>query len=72
MKRKSVLASSVKTNERNDDETEGQTVNRRLALKTLGIGSLAGAILAGCGQDQEPEKSVEMAPEPSPTWCTTP
>ena len=40
-------------------------MNRRHALTTIGMSSLAGAMLAGCGRESEPMEQAEMGPEPS-------
>ncbi len=40
-------------------------MNRRKALTTIGMTSLAGTLLASCGKDQEPPQQTAMEPEPS-------
>jgi len=40
-------------------------MNRRHALTTIGMSSLAGAVLASCGRDPETAQQAEMVPEPS-------
>lgn len=40
-------------------------MDRRRAITTIGLSSLAGAMLAGCERDEEPALSPKMVPEPS-------
>jgi len=40
-------------------------MNRRHALTTIGLSSLAGALLAGCGPEQETPQQSNRVPEPS-------
>ena len=40
-------------------------MNRRHALTTIGMSSLAGAMLASCGREPEPTEPAKMVPEPS-------
>ena len=40
-------------------------MNRRHALTTIGLSSLAGAMLTSCGREEEPAQQAEMVPEPS-------
>jgi hypothetical protein len=58
-KEKSLSKTAVSTAEMGE-----QTVGRRRALKTLGLGS-AGAMLAGCGGDPSSAEQVKMVPEPT-------
>lgn len=40
-------------------------MDRRKALTTIGVTSLAGAMLASCGREPEPADEADMVPEPS-------
>jgi hypothetical protein len=40
-------------------------MDRRRALTTIGLTSLAGAMLGGCGRDPEPAADADLRPEPS-------